>query len=176
MLAAAVATMLRGRQPAPMAEIAATAGVGIGTVYRRFATREALLDGLTERSFSLVLAAVHAARVAEGPAIARLERFYDATIAHRDQLVLPMHGGPDTLTTVSRSLQADIRSEITAILDDGRRDRTVRDDITAVDVIQFGALLAQPLPESEQRTRLLQRQKQLHLAGLAPFPHRLKSR
>ena len=50
-LAAAVATLLREGRQASMATIAAEAGVGVGTLYRRYPSREALLSALTERSF-----------------------------------------------------------------------------------------------------------------------------
>jgi AcrR family transcriptional regulator len=42
-LAAAVTAVLREGQQVPMAIIAAEAGVGIGTLYRRYPNREALL-------------------------------------------------------------------------------------------------------------------------------------
>ena len=50
--AAALAVKARGEK-VPMAEIAHQAGVGVGTLYRHFPTRESLLAGLTHRSFHL---------------------------------------------------------------------------------------------------------------------------
>jgi AcrR family transcriptional regulator len=38
-----------------MATIAAEAGVGVGTLYRRYPNRKALLDALTHRAFELLL-------------------------------------------------------------------------------------------------------------------------
>jgi AcrR family transcriptional regulator len=54
-LAAAVTAVLREDRHVPMGTIAADAGVGIGTLYRRYPNREALLKALTLRAFHLVL-------------------------------------------------------------------------------------------------------------------------
>lgn len=51
LLAAAAAVFVRSGVEAPIREIAAEAGVGIGTLYRHFPTREALLDALLRASF-----------------------------------------------------------------------------------------------------------------------------
>src|ERR1700722_19817073 len=58
---AATAALHREGPHVAMATIAADAGVGIGTLYRHFRTREDLLDFLTRRSFEQVLANVRAA-------------------------------------------------------------------------------------------------------------------
>ena len=39
----------------PMAEIAASAGVGVGTLYRSFPNRTALVQALQERAYELLL-------------------------------------------------------------------------------------------------------------------------
>ncbi len=54
-LAAAVTAVLREGRQVPMGTIAAEAGVGIGTLYRRYPNREVLLEALTLRAFRLVL-------------------------------------------------------------------------------------------------------------------------
>ncbi|MGA2929356.1 MAG: TetR family transcriptional regulator, partial [Solirubrobacteraceae bacterium] len=54
-LAAATIAVRRDGEKVPMATIAEEAGVGIGTVYRHYPTRPALLAALTLRSFHLVL-------------------------------------------------------------------------------------------------------------------------
>jgi hypothetical protein len=54
-LAAATIAITRAGEKVPMATIADQAGVGIGTLYRHFPTRPALLAALTMRSFELVL-------------------------------------------------------------------------------------------------------------------------
>ena len=55
LLAAAVTTLLRHGSGATLAQIAEAAGVGIGTLYRRYATREDLLEALQLRAFGLVI-------------------------------------------------------------------------------------------------------------------------
>lgn len=176
LLAAAVTAVLREGRHVPMASIARDADVGIGTLYRNFPTRDALLDALTERSFGLVLNVVEEAATADGPAIAALETFLKSTIAHRDQLVLPLHGGPRNLTEESRRIQDQIHTIIRQILERGRSDLTVRTDVTAADVVFFGALLAQPLSyDDEWLAANLVRQQQIFLAGLAPSSPELET-
>jgi AcrR family transcriptional regulator len=151
-----------------MAAIADEAGVGIGTLYRRYPTRDALLTALTQRSFELVLSAAERVATGDRPAIAALEMFYDDTIGHRHELVLPLHGGPHEVSATSRQLRGRIHDTLTVLLERGRRDHTIRDDVTADDVIAFGALLAHTLSPDQAWVTLLHRQKQVYLAGLAP--------
>jgi AcrR family transcriptional regulator len=54
-----------------MAAIAAEAGLGVGTLYRRYPNREALLDALTYRSFELLLAVAREAEARGGGSGAR---------------------------------------------------------------------------------------------------------
>ena len=61
LIRAATAAVHREGLHVPMATIAADAGVGIGTLYRHFATREDLLSHLTHVSFEQVLANAQAA-------------------------------------------------------------------------------------------------------------------
>jgi len=165
-LAAAVTTMLRDGRQVPMATIAAEAGVGVGTLYRRYATREALLEALTERSFRLVLAAAQAALGKGGSGLEGIGWFLDRTIGHRAQLVMPLHSGPGELSARSAAVRADVHRALGALLARGRADHTVRDDVTTRDVVIFGALLAQPLNAGWEP--LARRQKRLFLRGLAP--------
>jgi AcrR family transcriptional regulator len=54
-----------------MRTIAAAAGVGIGTLYRRYPNREALLGALTLRAFRLVLECAETPRTSTSPASPR---------------------------------------------------------------------------------------------------------
>lgn len=172
-LAAAAAMFGREGRDVSMAAIANEAGVGIGTLYRRYSTRDALLTALTQRSFDLVLRAVQRAATGDRPGIVAVETFYNDTIGHRHELVLPLHGGPAELSVASRQLRGQIHDTITTLLERGRRDHTIRDDVTADDVIAFGALLAHTLAPDHAWVTLLHRQKQIYLAGLAPRANEL---
>lgn len=102
-----------------MASIADLAGVGVATLYRRYPTREDLLSALTERSFTLVRDLAHSIAARDEPGIVSLERFLEGTIDHRDQLVLPMHGGPATLSAEAVRLRDEVHTALAEILDRG---------------------------------------------------------
>ena len=150
-----------------MATIAEQAGVGIGTVYRHYPTRTALLAALTRRSFELVLSHARAAAHSDEPALAALTQFFDATIAAREEFVLPLHGGPVIQDDEITALQTEIRHQLAQVLARGQHDRTIRADATPNDIIITGAMLAQPLPHAPDWDRLARRQASLYIAGLA---------
>lgn len=166
-LAAATIAVGRDGERVPMATIAGEAGVGIGTLYRHYPTRSALLAALTLRSFQLVLQHARAAALSDEPAPAALEQFFERTIAARNQLILPLHGGPVIHDERIVALRAEIRSLLEQVLARGRRDRTIRPDATPSDIIIAGAMLAQPLPHTADWDQLARRQATIFVAGLA---------
>jgi AcrR family transcriptional regulator len=166
-LAAAAAVVHRDGPHVPMAVVAAAAGVGIGTLYRRYPNREALLDALTRRSFRLVLDNARAAAAWPGTGLDALAHFFGLTIASRGELILPLHGGPDLVTDATRSVRDEVHRTLQEIVDRGRRDGTVRADATTRDVVYFGALLAQPLAAAEGWDDIAHRLKQVYVDGLA---------
>lgn len=166
-LAAAVTTMLREGRHVPMATIAAEAGVGVATLYRRYPTREVLLQALTERSFRKVLAVAEEAAGRAGSAVAALDWFLDRTIDHRSELVLPLHGGPAELSPGASAARAELHRVIAGILERGGHDGSVQADVTTRDVVMFGAMLAQPLSTVDGWDGIARRQKQLFLRGVS---------
>ena len=175
-LAAATAAVRRDGERVPMARIADEAGVGIGTLYRHYPTRPALLAALTLRSFQLVLQHARAAALSDESAPAALTQFFEQTIAARDEFVLPLHGGPVIHDEKIVELQAEIRKLLEELLARGRRDGTIRPDITAGEIIITGAMLAQPLLHAADWDQLARRQARIFVAGLAatdpPLPAR----
>jgi AcrR family transcriptional regulator len=166
-LAAATIAVRRDGERVPMATIAEEAGVGIGTLYRHYPTRSALLAALTLRSFELVLQHARAAELSDEPAPAALEQFFERTIAARNLLILPLHGGPVIHDGQVVALRAEIRTLLERVLARGRRDRTIRPDATPSDIIIAGAMLAQPLPHTADWDQLARRQARIFVAGLA---------
>jgi AcrR family transcriptional regulator len=166
-LAAAAVALKRDGERVPMATIAEEAGVGIGTLYRRYPTRAALLAALSQRSWDLVLDHARTAADAEGPALDAIARFLAETIAARDDLILPLHGGPVSLDARTLALRAEIRELLEQVLARGRRDGSIRADATATDIIITGAMLAQPLAHVADWDELARRQAEIYVAGLA---------
>lgn len=97
-LAAATIVVGRDGERVPMATIAHAAGVGIGTLYRHYPTPPALFAALTLRSFNLVLQHARAAAQSGEPAPAALARFFEQTIAARNELILPLPVVPSFTT------------------------------------------------------------------------------
>jgi AcrR family transcriptional regulator len=166
-LAAAAAAVRREGAGVPLATIAADAGLGVGTLYRRYPSREALLAALTLRSFRLVLDAAQNAANSTGSGIDALRGFIDQTIEHGPELVLPMHGGPVPLDEDAVALRSEVHAALEKVLRRGRRDGSIRAGVTAFDIIVFGALLAQPLPHVPDWRSAARRQARIYFDGLA---------
>jgi AcrR family transcriptional regulator len=175
-LAAAATAVRREGAGVPLATIAADAGVGVGTLYRRYPSREALLAALTHRSFQLVLDAAHRAADGDGSAIECLRAFIDQTIDHGADLVLPLHGGPVPLDEDTVALRNEVHENIGQVLHRGRQDGTIRPDVTALDVIVFGALLAQSLPHVPDWKMMARRQAVIYFDGLGGAAARTPSK
>lgn len=146
LIRAATAAIHREGLRVPMSTIAADAGVGVGTLYRHFPTREHLLSHLTHRSFEQVLANAHQAERDGATPIDSLRRFVDAAISQRNDLVLPLHGGPPATSPATVALRLDVHHVVQRIIDRGSAERTLRPGLSPDDVIIFGAMLAQPRP------------------------------
>jgi AcrR family transcriptional regulator len=74
----ATAELLATNPAVSLERVAARAAVSRATLYHHFASRDALLDALTERSVAEVAAALHDARPREGDATEAMERLLHA--------------------------------------------------------------------------------------------------
>jgi AcrR family transcriptional regulator len=163
---AATAAVHREGTQVAMATIAADAGVGIGTLYRHFRTREDLLHFLTHRSFERVLANVRAAANDGTTAGDALRRFIEAAIAQRNELVLPLHGGPPVTAPETVAVRGQIHHAIQRIIERGRTDGTISQDVSPRDVVAFGAMLAQPRRPDPEWDAICRRLLATYLNGL----------
>jgi AcrR family transcriptional regulator len=141
---AATAALHREGPRVSLATIAAEAGVGVGTLYRHFPSREDLLNFLTHRSFEQVLSNVRAAESDGTTASDALRRFIEAAIVQRNELVLPLHGGSPVTVPETLALRDQVHRAVQRIIERGRTDGTISQDVTPRDVVAFGAMLAQP--------------------------------
>jgi AcrR family transcriptional regulator len=141
---AAIAAVHREGPRVSMATIAADAGVGIGTLYRHFPTREDLLNYLTHRSFEQVLSNVQAAGSDGTTASDALRRFVEAAITQRNELVLPLHGGLPATAQETLAVRDQVHRALQRIIERGHADGTIGQGVIPRDVVVFGAMLAQP--------------------------------
>lgn len=167
-LDAAVELVRSDGEMVPMAQIAERAGVGVGTVYRHFATREELLGALVHRSFELALQNVRTAAAHPGSAIDGVRSFFLATLRDRDRFVLPLHGGPPVFTPETREIQAEIRVVLRALIARGVAAGELRADLVPEDLIVAASVLSRPLPVTGDWDRLAHRQIDLMIHGLGP--------
>lgn len=169
-LAAAVRSGLAEGRHVPLARIAAEAGVGVGTLYRRYPNREALLEGLAVRAYRLILAEAEDALAHGETGLDAIGRFLRQTFVHRDELVLPLHGAPLTEGTESGELRARMQQTMTAIVARGHEDGSVRPEVSAGTVVRFGAMLAQPMSNVPDWDEAAAEQRELFLRAVAVDP------
>ena len=129
----------------PMATIAADAGVRIrNSLLPALPSREDMLDYLTHTSFERVLANAQDAERGATTAAEALWRFIEAAISQRNELVLPLHGGPPLSSPRTRAVREQVHRTVQQIIDRGRADGTIKRDVTPRDVIVFGSMLPRP--------------------------------
>ena len=168
MLDAATELVRRDGEKVPIAQIAEHAGVGVGTVYRHFPTREDLLGGLVYRSFGLAVDNARAAAEQPGSALEGVRAFFLATLRDRERFVLPLHGGPAIFTPATRERQAQVRTVLRGLIERGQGAGELRADLSPEDLIVAASLLSRPLPDTGDWERLARRQIDLMISGLAP--------
>jgi AcrR family transcriptional regulator len=167
---AATAAVHREGLRVPMGTIAADAGVGVATLYRHFPTRDDLLSHLSHRSFEQVLANARAAEREGATPTDSLRLFIDAAISQRNELVLPLHGGPPVTSTATKLVRDEVHHILQRIIDRGVADATLRPGITPRDIVVFGAMLTQPRPIDPDWDATCRRLLTTYLRGLSHAP------
>ncbi|WP_203918770.1 TetR/AcrR family transcriptional regulator [Rugosimonospora africana] len=151
-------------------DIARRAGVGAGTLYRRFPDRDALVRQVIIDGFEICLAAVETAHQELADPAGALDRLFRRVIEQRERLVLPLIGGPVVHDPRVQQLQHAIRDAVEDILTAGRAANAVRDDVTAEDLITAAAMACRPMPHlpGEVSAALAARHVAIYLHGLRP--------
>jgi AcrR family transcriptional regulator len=149
-----------------MATIAAEAGVGVGTLYRHFPTRDDLLAYLTHRSFEQVLANAIAAERDGTTPLDCLRLFIEAAISQRNELVLPLHGGPPVRSEATKALRDEVHRVVQRTIDQGVAEASLRPGTEPRDIVVFGAMLAQPRPADPGWDATCRRLLACYLRGL----------
>ena len=137
LLDAARAAFASGQASVSLDQIARDAGVGIGTLYRHFPTREALVEALYRKELDDLCASAAALLATCSPEEALrawMDRFADYVAAKRemaDALRAVFASGAVTVSQARGRLAAAVQP----ILDAGVADGTLRDDVRAEDVV-----------------------------------------
>ena len=166
-LAAAVRAGLGEGKNVPLAQIAADAGVGVGTLYRRYPNRAALLEALEVRAYRLLIAEAEDALASGESGLDSVGRFLRQSFEHRDELVLPLHGAPLTEGTESARLRDQLKGVMGAIVQRGHDDGTVLPEVTGRTIVRFGAMLAQPMSTVAGWAESAAEQRAVFLRGIA---------
>jgi len=159
LLDAARAAFASGQASVSLEQIARDAQVGIGTLYRHFPTREALVEALYRQEVADLCASADDLLRAHAPVRALrawMDRFADYVAAKRemaDALRAVFASGAVSVSQARRELSASVKT----ILDAGIADGTLRDDVRPEDIVAMvvGAFTATSLDGGqEQRSRM----------------------
>jgi AcrR family transcriptional regulator len=176
LLAAARDVVVERGAGAPLDEVARRAGVGIGTLYRRFPSRPELLRAVVIDALQRTAEAAEAALAEERDGFAALVRYMHAVLDLRVSAVIPT-----VLDTVALD-DDDVRSarEVSAglaqrIVDSAHADGSLAADVTFGDIGTLLVRLSRPLPGSippDVNEQLAHRHLDLMIDGLRPAPGR----
>ncbi|MFF3372221.1 TetR/AcrR family transcriptional regulator [Streptomyces sp. NPDC002680] len=166
----------------PMEEIARSAGVGVGTLYRRFPDRESLIRAVAQDSFERVLAEVRSVALEEPTAWATITRLLAHSRELRVMLQLALLSERAHEIITRDPAVRGIRDEIFGLLEDlvvaAQREGSLRADIGAGDIGVLLSLLVRTFPaaDAEVAGMMLHRATALILDGLrapgTPLPGR----
>jgi AcrR family transcriptional regulator len=167
LLAAAASVMTRAGRQVPLSAIAAEAGVGVGTLYRRYADRDALMQALELRAYALLTGILGDIAPRELTGLEAIGEFLARTLEIADHLVLPLHGAPPLVTPEAVAAREEINVRLEGFIARGRADGTVNAPVNATDIIVFSALVTQPLAHGPDWEQIAARQLAVFLNGLA---------
>jgi AcrR family transcriptional regulator len=160
LLAAAALAFARDGAAATLKQIAKDAGVGIATLYRRFPTREQLVDA-TYRYETARLAAHTSDLLSELPADRALRAWMSQVLDY----LAAKHGMADTLKTLLQNdeqLSSQTREQLTGAIEEfrlaGITQGVIRGDVPSPDILMSLAgvtLVAGAVHQRAQAERLL---------------------
>ncbi|WDZ83549.1 TetR/AcrR family transcriptional regulator [Micromonospora cathayae] len=144
-IAAARTVFVTAGTDVPMEEIARRAGVGVGTLYRRFPDRGALVRAVARETLAAVQRDARTAVAEEPTAWAAFARLVTGCPGVRLTVRLAARSGPSWTAAQEDPEVARLRSECLALLDEivhaAQAEGTLRPDVDAADVARLLALL-----------------------------------
>lgn len=143
LLDAAVAVFTTSGVDAPVREIAARAGVGVGTLYRHFPQRADLVGAVFRREVDACADAAPklAAEYPPGEALARWMQRYAAFIATKRGLASALHSGDPSYSCLPDYFQARLVPALQGLLDAAIAAGEIRADAEADELLNAAARL-----------------------------------
>jgi AcrR family transcriptional regulator len=162
----------------PVEEIARDAGVGVGTVYRRFPTKDALLGAVIERSFDELTAAATSALGSADAGLAFFDFLVDAaSVMARDRVLVAVARAQGQRRDQRAPAVIRLFDVTDALLARAQAEGAVRAGITAEDVSALLSGVGEAANEGgEPSPGGLARYLAVVVDGLRPRPERSSSR
>ncbi|WP_344806464.1 TetR/AcrR family transcriptional regulator [Microlunatus ginsengisoli] len=174
-LQAAKAAFADSGVDAPMRDIAARAGVGVGTIYRNYPQRSDLIIAVFRRELDAT--AAEADRLsAEYPPAEAIRLWADSLarfVATKQGFASALHSGDPAYAPLPAQFLGVLAPRVQAILDAGAANGTIRPDIRAEDLIHALSRLADAPPVDTRPAVSNDRAKRMTdvlLDGLAVTP------
>ena len=148
LIQAARTVFARSGVDAPAKEITDLAGVGVGTLYRHFPRRAALVAAVLQHEIDACADAGPALSAAHEPvlALARWMDRYTAFVGTKRGLASALHSGDPAFEGLHAYFLQRLEPALAELLDAAAATGEVRDDIGARDVLHAIALLSRPVP------------------------------
>jgi AcrR family transcriptional regulator len=165
-LRAAMAAFTESGVDAPMREIAARAGVGVGTVYRHFPQRSDLIRAIIRREVDACVEAASRLASAHEPAdalAAWMQGLVDL-VATKRGLGPALHSGDPAYQSLPDYVLGQLRPALGALLDAAAAAGAIRPGVDAEELLLAGLRLATPASEGD--TAQARRMMALFVDGL----------
>lgn len=143
--------------PVKIEAIAQEAGVGVGTLYRNFPSREALVEEVYRGELTRLCALASQLLADHSPADAMREwmRRYQDFVATKRGMADALRAAIASGAISSRQTREQLNGAISAILDAGRTDGSLRADVQPADVSASMAGIMLTATDIDQATRML---------------------
>jgi AcrR family transcriptional regulator len=147
----------------PMEEIARAAGVGVGTLYRRFPDREALIRAVVRESLTISVAEARAALAEEPTAWQALVRVLRQSRELRLIVRLTTAAQPAKTIVKDDDESSELRRAMIEVLDNvvhaAQAEGSLRTDVDTGDVSMLFTLLVRQVPLPDEETAELARER-----------------
>jgi len=155
---------------APAREIAAKAGVGVGTLYRRFPKRSDLVANVFVREVNACAdeAAALAAKFPPGEAVERWLHRYAAFLATKKGLAAALHSGDPAFASLPEYFRAKFEPALASLLDKAADAGHVRADLQPYDLLRAIGNLS--TAGGDDGVAHMQRMLDLLIAGMRSAP------